>query len=628
MGFLSPLFLVGVLAAAVPIALHLFRRQAGPIVPFSAVRFVPRLPLHRTRRRQLQDVLLLALRVAAIVLLAVAFARPYLSAAPAGGQSPLAVIAIDRSFSMSAPGRMAHARDLASRAVDQLGSGELAAVIAFDERADLLQAPTPDRLAARRAIAGVTSGFAATRYDAVMARTAELATGQPTRLILVSDLQRNGWPLGAPAALPEGVEIEMRTVGPAPENLLVGAVRRTVDGIAAEVRSSAKGERTARATLSIDGRVAAEQSAAVPPEGAAEVTFDLALPSRGAVAVAVEDDTGYAADNVRYAVLDPPRPRRLVAVVNPGREAEALYLTKAIAAADPDGALIVDTLAADAIGARDGALDVYEAIVILGSRGFDARAGAALGAALERGSGLLLAAGPSLDWPWLAGQLPAGIRLRASGVETASAPVSLAATDIRHPVFRPSASDSGWVGSARFHRLLRLSPSDEERVLARFTNGAPALVELGGGGRVLAFASDLANQWNDFALQPAFVPFVHAIVQHIASGQPALREVRVGARPDPQWAQPGVIAGTPGDPESGATAVNVDLRESDGAQMTPKAFTASVSRRPAVEDAVAVREARAREAEQSWWWYGLLLMLAGLVIESAAGRARRRGAEA
>ena len=125
MGFLSPLFLVGVLAAAVPIALHLFRRQAGPVVPFSAVRFVPRLPLHRTRRRQLQDVLLLALRVAAIVLLAVAFARPYLSAAPTGRQSPLAVIAIDRSFSMSAPGRMAQARDLASRAIDQLGSGEL-----------------------------------------------------------------------------------------------------------------------------------------------------------------------------------------------------------------------------------------------------------------------------------------------------------------------------------------------------------------------------------------------------------------------------------------------------------------------------------------------------------------------
>ena len=44
MGFLSPLFLIGLLAGAVPILLHLFRQQAGPLVPFTAVRFVPRVP--------------------------------------------------------------------------------------------------------------------------------------------------------------------------------------------------------------------------------------------------------------------------------------------------------------------------------------------------------------------------------------------------------------------------------------------------------------------------------------------------------------------------------------------------------------------------------------------------------
>lgn len=628
MGFLSPLFLVGVLAAAIPIALHLFRRQAGPEVPFSAVRFVPHVPLRRTRRRQIQDVLLLALRVAALVLLAVSFARPYLSAAPSEGRQRLAVIAVDRSFSMSAPGRIERARDLAERAIDETAGDELVAVLAFDEHAELLQAPTPDRAAARRAVAGVSSGFAATRYDAVLARAADLAAGRSARLVLVSDLQRNGWPEAATAALPESVDLEARSVGPAPENLMVAAVRRTDRGISAEIRSSDTRDRTVRATLSIDGRSTAERTLAVPAGGAAEVAFALPLPPRGAVAVAIEDDRGYAADNVRYAVLDPPPRRRLLAVVSPGREAEALYVAKAIAAADPSGALVVETLAADAIAAREGALDGYEAIVVLGSRGFDARAGAALGRALDAGCGLLLAAGPSLDWPWLAGQLPASIRLRASGIETPSAPLSLAPTDIRHPVFAPSAAD-GWMGSASFRRILRLAPGEDGRVIARFTNGAPALLELRAGrARVLAFASDLSNQWNDLALQPAFVPFVHALVRHVASGRPAPGEVRVGARTGPHWRQPGVILETAADPSSPRVAVNVDLRESDGGQLTPEVFAAAVPRRAAPAGGVPVREARAREAEQSWWWYGLLLMLGGLVIESAAGRARRAGAEA
>ena len=624
-GFLSPLFLAGILAAAIPIALHLYRRQAGPVVPFSAVRFVPRVPLHRTRRRRLQDVLLLALRVAALVLLAVSFARPYLAAVPDDRQAPLAVIAIDRSFSMSSPGRIEEARELARSVVDELGAGELAAVVAFDERAEVLQAPTTDRSAVRGAIAAVTSGFAATRYDSVLARTGELADGRRARLVIVSDLQRTGWPEGASSGLPESVTIDVRPVGAPPGNLLVAAVGAVEQGIAAEIRSSAADDRAVVAALSIDGRAALEQRVVVPALGAVDVTFPVARPARGVAAVRIEDETGYAADNVRYAVLDPPRERRLLAIVSPGGEAEAFYLRKAITAADRDGALVVDVRAADAIGARAGALDGYEAVIVLGSRGFDARAGAALGEALDRGCGLVLVAGPGLDWPWLTAQLPPRIRLRATGVETADAPVALAATDIRHPVFRASRTDSGWVGTAQFRRMLRLAPDGAARVLAQFTNGAPALVELDSGqARVLAFASDLSNQWNDFAVQPAFVPFVDALVQHVASGRPAVGEMRVGARPDPLWAQPGVIV-EPGA-DGGRIAVNVDLRESDGAQLTPAAFESSVLRH--VSDGGPARKARAREAEQSWWWYGLLVMLGGLVIESAAGRGRRAGAEA
>jgi len=68
-GFLSPWFLLGALAVSVPLVLHLLRRRTDPVLPFSAVRLLRGVPVERTRRRRLRDVLLFALRVAAVLLL-------------------------------------------------------------------------------------------------------------------------------------------------------------------------------------------------------------------------------------------------------------------------------------------------------------------------------------------------------------------------------------------------------------------------------------------------------------------------------------------------------------------------------------------------------------------------------
>jgi hypothetical protein len=149
MSFLYPAFLIGALAIAIPIALHLLRRDVAPEVPFSAVRLLQRSPVVRSKRRRLRDLLLLAARIAALLLLAAAFARPYV--AGAAGSSSVRIVAIDRSFSMGAPGRFAHALDLARRAVDEASPGERVALVAFDQSAEVLSPPGPGS-AARAAL--------------------------------------------------------------------------------------------------------------------------------------------------------------------------------------------------------------------------------------------------------------------------------------------------------------------------------------------------------------------------------------------------------------------------------------------------------------------------------------------
>src|SRR5207249_1400760 len=75
--FLSPLFLVGLAAAAIPIAIHLFYRRAEPLIEFAAMRYLRRTPVEDSRHRRLRELILLALRVTALALFAWAFARPY-----------------------------------------------------------------------------------------------------------------------------------------------------------------------------------------------------------------------------------------------------------------------------------------------------------------------------------------------------------------------------------------------------------------------------------------------------------------------------------------------------------------------------------------------------------------------
>ena len=61
--FLSPLFLIGALAAAVPILLHLFHRKTDVVIDFSAVSLLTKAPVQHHRRRQLRELILLVLRV-------------------------------------------------------------------------------------------------------------------------------------------------------------------------------------------------------------------------------------------------------------------------------------------------------------------------------------------------------------------------------------------------------------------------------------------------------------------------------------------------------------------------------------------------------------------------------------
>ena len=102
--FLVPLFLLGLAAIVVPIVVHLTRRQRKNVVMFPSLMFLEKVPYQEQRRRRIQHWLLLAMRAAALSLLAIAFARPFMDDTELGlgatGGPREVVVLVDQSYSM------------------------------------------------------------------------------------------------------------------------------------------------------------------------------------------------------------------------------------------------------------------------------------------------------------------------------------------------------------------------------------------------------------------------------------------------------------------------------------------------------------------------------------------------
>ena len=122
MGLLAPAFLLGLLAVLLPLWLHRLQTQSSERKPFSSAMLLETADQRVHVKRKLKYLVLLAARIALLALLAVAFAKPVITAPPtvhAASDAGTHVIVIDRSASMGRAGVFAQAIAEARRAIMQ-----------------------------------------------------------------------------------------------------------------------------------------------------------------------------------------------------------------------------------------------------------------------------------------------------------------------------------------------------------------------------------------------------------------------------------------------------------------------------------------------------------------------------
>jgi hypothetical protein len=620
--FLSPLFLAGAAAVAIPIAIHLFYKRAEPLVDFAAMRYLRHAPVEQSQRRRLRELMLLALRVAALLLLVLAFARPYVSQSAAALAAPATMVLVDTSASMSGPGQFERARARAEQLIADAPAGQPVGALAFGAGSTVVAPLTLDRSRVRAAIANLAPGAGATRYRAALARAAEEFGDRSGRLVVITDLQQTGWDGADQGGVPDRLAVEVEGIDGPSANIALTGLR--VDGTRAVaiVQNYSPRPVTTEVVFTIDDRRIGAAVVSMAGGGSAEARLSVEGQTSGRLAAAVDDRQGYAADNVRYAVLDTADAPLILAVTASGNPADAFYLDRAMGIAEGPGGFRFRAVSGPAFSdLQPPALAEASVMVILGTRGLEQHGRELLAGFVRSGGGILIAAGPDVDPAILKGALNGIVQTswRDRDATPSDRMLRFAPDDSRHPVFRLFGG-VGTLGNVTFSRAALIDVSATADVVARYSDGSPALVEeRTAGGRVLIFASDINDRWNDFPLQPAFVPFIHETLRYLTSSRAARAEYLVGDLPGPEGLTPGVVA-LKNDARARRVAVNVDPRESDPARMSADDFRAGVLRLNASAAREASTEARDQEDGQRLWQYALLMMVVSLAAEGMTGR--------
>lgn len=582
MGFLAP-FLVGFTAlASIPIVIHLLNRSRFRVLKWAAMEFLLKTLRQNARRLQLKDLLLLILRTLAIILAALALARPTLSSTALAGLAPLAggveaAIVLDVSMSMqvrdSADTRFERAQAAAKALVNGLPRGSKASLILMSGLAEAEVAEPSSELAfVAESVQKAQCTDGGTDVAAALAKAwAGLKERKTARkeIHLVTDLQANAWPpaddpswkklladLDAdPECVLHIVDVAEKTEGNVaidsfqPVDPVVGTdapaafhvvLRRwgTADPGPVEVELRVDDAKT--------GEMRKVASQVVPHLAASETVRLEAVFKEGGrrrIEARISADR-LAADNARALVVDvSDRLKVLVVDGNPASKA-AVFLRACLSPASmqriaagsplptdqtPQEPFSFELLAPQALAAA--AVDGYQVIILADVGELQPAVADAIAQSVLGGKGLLVLPGAKVDGPRLNALLgkvlparlesPRALLGEGEGVQR-EAGIGLATTGLVHPIvsFFAPPDLQAFLAKPRFKRAHQLEPVEGAVPVLRFADGQPALVEKAAGrGKVLLAAFPVDKTWTNLPLCSAFLMLARRSVQHLALGE-------------------------------------------------------------------------------------------------------------
>jgi len=550
--FTTPLLLIGLLAAAIPIILHLLSSVRAQDMMFPTLRFL-RLSMEKTaRRRRVQHWLLLLLRAAMLALLALAVAEPISRAAGGwlAGKRCAAVIILDNSYSMAV--------NNASGSRFERARAEAASLLSGDDRPSVAAVLTTSGGANSTGLSGdleqLRTRVTRTRIGYGPASPAQCfasavkmldADSSPRKAIyLVSDMQRASFEqIAALTDASAGRDIHLLVVDASRGQVnnvgmsdLQIAGRRVVDAVlefTATLVNSSPTDKTVDVGLKVDGsqdtpRVRKTLRPAGREGSSANVRFHHRFARSGEVSgkVVLETADDLSADNERTFSLDIGGRVRAAVVRGEADTGGPMSASSMLCLAldpyereDRPWPIRSSVVESPRFGKQD--LDEADIAFFCEVPRFSAGQAKAVEQFTRDGGTAVFFVGPEVDAasynemlvqqiPSEGGLLPGRLDKAVGDVGPAAASVALGAVDVAHPFFAGLYDTPADYLTVLVQRYWRISPSSNPgRCVARLANGDPLVqVKSFGAGRVVLCTTTCGPAWSNLPITGLFLPMI------------------------------------------------------------------------------------------------------------------------
>lgn len=414
---------LGVAAASLPFLVHWLTKPRPVRLPISTLRFVREAVQQRRARHRLRDFIVLALRTAAILLLAAAIARPLIGQARSALDDPdadrIRVVILDVSQSMGAGVRgienFERARPQAGKFLEYRSGLKANLILAGARPQATFEAPSTNFGALQDALASATVRPERLNVQQALNLAADVFSSSPEtdakrELVVISDFQRTNWAAADFSVLPDDTAIQLEAVVPegAPANLAILGVRalgRVQAGqeaqLAVEIGNYSPAPRTVRVEVDLGDAVYPLEGDCAP-RSRTTLQAQFRVPTDGwrtGIARLIDVDDALAADNQRFWAVQ-SRPRPTIVILTREREdqrpSNSYYMERALVP-DSDSIGGPEVVRADAVDPDPETITRADVIVIVRSGRLSNDTIHQIAQLLRRGRGVLYVATDGVD---------------------------------------------------------------------------------------------------------------------------------------------------------------------------------------------------------------------------------------
>jgi len=541
LGFLAPLFFGGLAILGLPVYVHLLRQYRQTPIPFSSLMFFERRTQSSIKHRRLKYLLLFSLRCLFVLLLVLAFARPYFHSATIaranGGRTM--VFAIDNSFSMRQDDRFANAKKAALDQINAMREVDRGQVISFGGASKLLTDMTQDKQALRAALTAIEPGDDTSSYAELSRVLRSTSESLKTDIVahVFTDVQKSSLPPSfSDLRLDDGTKMEIHPVASTlvpnwtVEN--VEAPRRVFDTKKVRTVATVAGYGTVDAvrkvTLLANGKPLETKQVKVPANGRATVEFLTLDAPYGLTRCEVQIDSADAFPQDDHWLFSVERadPKPALLVYGDSAAGSPLYVRTALESST-EAAFTLESLPANQSGNAN--VPKYAFVILSDPGPLPEKLENALEKYVQGGGSVLMTLGknatPGRHLPIADLQV---MKLNTIDPQRES-PLTVASVDTSYPAFSRAQN---W-GGVEFYQSVKLQlpqASPDTRVAATLSDGSPLFIDRQvGSGHALVFTSALDNIANNLPVEPVWLPFLDQTTHEMGGIGTAPGNYKVGS---------------------------------------------------------------------------------------------------